>query len=378
MRSKNVIITTLLFMVCCSNLSAQSTQFNDSLKRVPYVVYTPFELMGEIQDAFINMKGQDCFLLSKNSENDFYYFNRSGPKGGYNLDHIGSVYMRGATARGDEDREIEESYYRSPNIKDYRDIIMANDSCFFFSLYPSRNFYAEILGIKRGGELTFIDNNGSEFKTLESLIFSQTGGKSLEEFIDLYLNDYKNAMYSVDIECADNRLYHIGSVDEAVSVLRDNYNYKYLNNKTDTTLAINNFVKEIGDEIPITDSVRRLISTEIYDFLRSNVQTKPFNETFSEYLYSHEFDFFPVMTQNIAPILKNKIADDQYTLLTKKFKLRRAKAAIAQFALEEVKLKEKSKKNVFPYPGATIVILPSGFKYEEVIDSYIRDFKIFE
>lgn len=122
-----------------------------SEKKVPVVVYTPFNFYAHLMDAFKCGSEQDYYVVT--ADKTYLYDNRMGPE-----------YYQGKYG----DRQLREVPIL--NISDFRDRILSTDSCFFFAPTPSRKYDNEYLGIKRGATLSFVDTQGVEYGSLEELL----------------------------------------------------------------------------------------------------------------------------------------------------------------------------------------------------------------
>lgn len=128
---KNKAITIFAIILLIPGFSFAQADRTPNGKKVPVVVYTPFDFYGRLMDAFRCGPEQDYYVVGE--DNHSIFDNR-----------IGSGYYSGAY----QERELREG--RILNISDFKDAIMSNDSCFFFAPLPSRKYDNAYLGIKNG------------------------------------------------------------------------------------------------------------------------------------------------------------------------------------------------------------------------------------
>lgn len=293
MKNRRLFILAL-FSLIPSCLYSQATVALGE-KKVPIVIYSPFNFYEHLMDALQCTSKQDYYVVT--ADKIYVYDNRIGPE-----------YYQGEY----RDRELREA--KVLNISDFKSTILSNDSCFFFSPTFSRKFDNNFLGIKRGQSLSFVDKNGVKYASLEELLLKAYNTESLDAFFDVYLSEVKNALYH---RGTHNMLYEISDKDMAISILKNNYDFIYFNNQN-VDLAVDNFLKYLHSIIDVNEVVSKKLKRELNDFFVGQPEAKPFNRAFRDYVRNNDMGRVYLMLMDVSPILQNNLSSQDYEQFTKK------------------------------------------------------------
>lgn len=317
-------IASTLFATCfvIQGLFAQQPPDAGHYKRVPVLLYSPYSFLNTLEDSFKCTETQDYYLVS---ETESYSHNAQ-----YGTYFTGQ-YQERKTRRND-------NIY---NLNKFRDIIMANDSCFFISFEPIQIFNNRILGIKQNGTLRFTDEHGGEFGSLEELAIHLSGGGGLDSFFDQCLENYRRYLYG---RGSDNGFYVVGSKAEAIDILREDYYFESLRKGADAEEAVNIFIETAGRLIEIDREQREALSRAISAAI-SGSPSVSFDDFFEVYAKSSaSCDFIPLQTVNISQALSAVLGEEQYAKLSKKLCICKSKTLNAySFMRKEIRRDEQSR-----------------------------------
>ena len=331
MNAKRLFIIAIfsLIPIC---LFSQTTVAPDG-KKVPIVVYSPFNFHGHLMDALQCTPAQDYYVVTEDKA--YLYDNRIGPG-----------YYQGEYS----DRQLRET--KILNISNFKNTILSNDSCFFFSPTPSRKYNNDYLGIKRGEDLSFIDINGVEYASLEELLTKIYNAKSLDVFFDAYLSEVKNALYR---RGTYNMLYLIRDENQAKSILKDNYDFIYFYNHN-VDLAIENFVDYLN-AIITDEAVNKKLKGELKVFFDEQPKLQSFNKAFRDYINNNDEDRIYLMLVDISPILKSNLTSQEYESFYKKQLIDKNKTIAAYNYLAKKYHKEIYQERIPGWdPNYTIIV----------------------
>ena len=288
-----------IFVIICliPNLLFAQTNHTISAKRVPIVVYTPFNFHSYLMDAFNCGEGHDYYVVTENKT--FVHNNR-----------IGAEYYKGEYCT----RQLREAPIL--NISDFKHTILSNDSCFFFAPTPTQKYNNEYLGIKRGDSISFIDKDGNAYETLEELLTKIYNAESLDVFYEAYLTEIRNALYH---RGTHNMLYQIYDDNQAISLLKDNYDFIYFYDQ-DVESAINNFIDYVNSIIH-NESICKQLKKDLKKLVVErpcigNIES--FNKAFREYVLNKSEDCIYLMLMDITSTLKHNLTEHEYKIFSKR------------------------------------------------------------
>lgn len=274
-------------------------------KKVPVVIYTPFDFYSRLMDAFKCGSEQDYYVVT--ADKAYIYDNRIGPE-----------YLQGKYC----ERQLREAPIL--NISNFRQTILSNDSCFFFSPTPSRKYYNAYLGIKRGAALSFVDLNGVEYASLEELLTKTYNAESLDVFFDAYLSEVRNALYH---RGTNNILYNICDEDQAKSILKNHYDFVYFHNQ-DSDLAIDSFVRYVNAAIA-NGAAGEKLKSDLKEFIAKQPKSESFNKAFRAYVNNNQEDRIYLMLVDVSPVLRSNLTGQEYERFSKKYLIDRSKTIAA-------------------------------------------------
>ncbi len=295
----------LLFVSLIPGFLSSQTRLASGEKKVPVVVYTPFDFYGHLMDAFKCGSEQDYYVVT--ADKTYLYDNRIGPE-----------YYQGKYC----ERQLREAPIL--NISNFRNAILSNDSCFFFAPMPSRKYDNAYLGIKRGAALSFVDINGVEYASLEELLTKTYDAESLDVFFDAYLSEVRRALYR---RGTNNILYQIRDEDRAKSVLRNDYDFIYFHNQ-DLDLAIDNFVRYVHSAIA-HEAAGEKLKSDLKAFIAGQPKQESFNKAFRAYVNNDQEDRIYLTLVDVSPVLRSNLTGQEYEKFSKKQVIDRQKTIVA-------------------------------------------------
>lgn len=313
-----------LFILFGAGANANSMALNqDKGKKVPIVVYTPFNFYNNLMDSFKFTEVQDYFVVS--DKEIYVYDSRYGT--GYYRGEYHSRKLR-----------LQNNYL---NIPAFRKVILENDSCFFFSPTQFTKYDNRFLGIKNGPNLRFIDVYGRYYSSLEELFTKGLGLESLEDFYDKYLKEVETSLYTLKF---NNYIYKVQKEADAISILKDDFNFKYFKDSS-IDLALSNFIGYLQSAESVDNDVLNRLESDLKKYFSSSDRGGRFNDLFSKYRASAGYskdDYVPLMLENIAPVLKKNLPEAVYSRFMKRSEIHHSKT-IAAYGY----LSRKYRKTIF-------------------------------
>ena len=299
-----------LIIICAMfSFNLAVAQKNDSqvdiskYKKVPIVTFSPIEFETILNDAFKFTVNQDYYLISK--ENVYSFDMR-----------YGTEYLLGKY----QDRKIHIN--KAPiNIDKFLNIIEKNDSCFFFSFTAYQRFNNEILGIKKGEDITFYDAKGNQFDKLEDLATDIYG--SVNGFYDIYLKYHKANLYF-----SNAAFYRTHSVDEAKNILKYDYNFIYYNNPSDTTANIHVFIDLLDSIVSLSTDKKQELTKLVETYIRDAAPQTSIERELAE-IGKKQIDFIPLMGVNVNEIIKESFTSQEHMELSELLAIKRAQSNFA-------------------------------------------------
>lgn len=309
-----------IFIIICliPGFLFSQTRLTFGEKKVPVVVYTPFNFYGHLMDAFKCGSEQDYYVVT--ADKTYLYDNRIGPE-----------YYQGKYC----ERQLREAPIL--NISNFRKTILLNDSCFFFAPTPSRKYNNEYLGIKRGEALSFVDIDGAEYASLEELLTKIYDAESLDVFFDAYLSEVRRALYR---RGTYNMLYLIRDEEQAKSILKDNYDFIYFHNQ-DLDLAIDNFVNYVNAAIT-HEATGEKLKSDLKAFIAGQPKQESFNKAFRAYINDNQEDRIYLTLVDVSPVLRSNLTGQEYERFSKKYAIDQNKTIAAYKYLAK-----KHHKNIY-------------------------------
>lgn len=302
MKILNLYITIVIL------LSTTSTGYCQNLidtysKKVPVVVYTPFDFIRTVEGAFSFSEKQHYFL---HTDSVIYVYN--GHK---------------KTSRVPEIRSN----------RDFHDVIMKNDSVFYISLIPSLKYvdYYNTIGIYKDGLVKFIDDRGNEYANVEELMKGRFG--SVDDFIEKYISSYEVELL---FKYRTNGLF-VFNIKEAISQLKNDYNFFFQYNPKEQDIAIDMLMNQIVEIKPMSKSQRDVLIKKIKAYINS---TQPID--FGDILFRHHqgWDNICFWRYDIDPVLKDYFNGIDYEFVSHGLTVRRAKTLVAYDFLSKAYKKE--------------------------------------
>ncbi|MDR2890098.1 MAG: hypothetical protein LBV18_00575 [Alistipes sp.] len=287
--------------VAATQASVDTTR---SVRKVPIVVYSPFDFYGQLMDAFKCTETQDYYLVTRDSI--CIYNNRDARLGRYMERDLRKLSGLG-------------------NLRTFRERILTTDSCFLFSPIQFTKYDNRYLGIKEGHDLHFIDGEGNRFDSLEELLLDFTNAEFLDTYFDAYIDEVKDKIY--------NWNYSIENEDEAVSILKNDYNFRFFYDR-DEQRAIDMFLGHISSFIDIDNNVLAAIKADLESFFADKIipdtaDRDEFNTVFGQFVREADMEYVPLMLNDVSEILRNNLSEDEFQLFVKRHRINRNKTRAA-------------------------------------------------
>jgi len=324
MKTRLIILLAICFVgFGCTHKKAEDFS---KFKKVPILVYTPGNFNTLLNDAFKFTETQDYYLIA-----DWNVYSHDMRYG-----NLPSRYQNRLVYRN-----------KNPvNIDKFIGIINKSDSCFFLSFTEVDKFNNEILGVIKNGNLTFYDTKGNRFERFGDLALHVFGRENISDVYKELMDNYAKTLIF-----RNSDLVKTYSIDEAITVLRGNYMFKYYNDPTNIDSAIDNFIAAIGRYVKLPEEKILKLKYRLRSVAAGLPKKTKIPDTIDLLQVVARIDFTPFMTTDVNDILKDILSEQDYDKISLAMSIDRAKAYFAYKPLLYAK-----KKEIENYYGGDVVI----------------------
>ena len=155
------------------------------------------------------------------------------------------------------------------------------------------------------------------------------GGESLDAFFDAYVREVEDALTHRGTR---NMLYSIDSEEQAVSVLKNNYDFLYFADH-DVDSAIDNFLNDLASLVRIDEATEARLQDALHLFFAEQPESGPesesFNTNFRTYIENRDAGRIFLMLTDVSSLLKSALSDDDYTTFSRKHLIQQNKTVAA-------------------------------------------------
>jgi hypothetical protein len=169
------------------------------------------------------------------------------------------------------------------------------------------------------------------------------------------------------------------SEEEAISFVKNNYQFKYFRNPTDTLTNLNNFIETVDKIVPMSNQKKNTLKEQAMATVRRQTDRLPLSEQVIYYRFIPG-EIIYLMDTNVIDVVRNNFSEDEFARIYEAMHQDRLKASQGYYVL---RILQKYKHNGVPQSAKSVATREDALEsiknmpsQKEEIDSVFEDFNI--